>query len=150
MSRSDPFSSKDVLNKSFWENIHIGRVVAWYGVQAARCVGVAWAARGRVRHGVCGVGRRARLRRLACGLGAAHRSCVQRGCCRRGTCASAYHFPWSRNHAMRRSRQSCLVRRNGSAWCSAPLSCSSFATRATRERAEWVAAAARRRVAGWR
>ena len=27
-----PFSSKYDLNKSFWENIHYGRVVVWYGV----------------------------------------------------------------------------------------------------------------------
>ena len=27
-----PFSSKDDLNKRFWENIHLGRVVDWYGV----------------------------------------------------------------------------------------------------------------------
>ena len=27
-----PFSSKDDLNKGFWENIHFGRVVVWYGV----------------------------------------------------------------------------------------------------------------------
>ena len=26
------FSSKDDLNKSFWENIHFGRVVVWYSV----------------------------------------------------------------------------------------------------------------------
>ena len=27
-----PFSSKDDLNNSFWENIHFGRVVVWYGI----------------------------------------------------------------------------------------------------------------------
>ena len=27
-----PFRSKDDLNKSFYENIHFGRVVVWYGV----------------------------------------------------------------------------------------------------------------------
>ena len=27
-----PFSSKDDLKKSFWENIHFGRGVVWYGV----------------------------------------------------------------------------------------------------------------------
>ena len=27
-----PFSSKDDLNTTFWENIHFRRVVVWYGV----------------------------------------------------------------------------------------------------------------------
>ena len=26
-----PLSNKDGLNSSFWENIHFGRVVVWYG-----------------------------------------------------------------------------------------------------------------------
>ena len=26
-----PFSSKDDLNNKFWENIHFGRVLVWYG-----------------------------------------------------------------------------------------------------------------------